>query len=97
MKEIEKQSYVLIIDEEVGVIDSFDLYNSDDLSYLIKNKDVDIDKDDGLFCWVGDTLGENNKYKRFENLCNTKTIYTTKRFDNVMVTHLPIKLFTCAE
>ena len=97
MKEIEKQSYVLIIDEEVGVIDSFDLYNSDDLSYLIKNKDVEIDKDDGMVCWVGDSLGENNKYKRFENLCNTKTIYTTKRFDNVMVTHLPIKLFTCAE
>ena len=45
--EIEKQGYVVIIDEEVGVIDSFDLYSADDLTYLIDNGDVHISEDDG--------------------------------------------------
>lgn len=95
--EIEKQGYVVIIDEEVGVIDSFDLYSADDLTYLIDNGDVHISEDDGMITWVGKDLGNNNKYKRFVNLCNTKTLYTTKRFDKMMVTQLPIRLFTCAE
>ena len=43
----EKYIYISPLLSEVDVIDSFDLYSADDLTYLIDNGDVHISEDDG--------------------------------------------------
>lgn len=95
--EIESRGYVVVIDEELGVIDSFDRYSVDDLTYLLEKGDIIIDAEDGMISWVGNNVGVKNKYKYFSTLCNSKSVYATKRNDTMMVTQLPIKLFTCAK
>lgn len=95
--EISSRGYIVIIDEELGVIDSFDTYSPDDLSYLLEKKDIVIDEKDGMISWVGNDVGVRNKYKQFLNLCNSRSVYATKRNDTMMVTQLPVNLFTCAK
>lgn len=36
--EIKDRGYICLIDEEVGVIDSFNAYSSDDLQHVLKNE-----------------------------------------------------------
>ena len=97
LSEIKDRGYICLIDEEVGVIDSFNAYSSDDLLYMLKNKDIDISSEDGMISWIGEDVGTKNKYKHFESLCNSKAVYATKRKDTMMVTQLPIELITCAK
>ena len=97
LREIESRNYHVLIDEELGVIDSFDHYSIDDLSYLLDKGDIEISTTDGTISWVGKDVGTKNKYKYFSTLCNSKSVYATKRNDTMMVTQLPIKLFTCAK
>ena len=48
---IEKYGYIVIIDEEVGVIDAFKKYSTDDLAYLSANGDIEISDEDGMISW----------------------------------------------
>lgn len=93
---IEKYGYVVIIDEEVGVIDAFKKYSTDDLAYLSANGDIEISDEDGMISWVGAELGKKAKYKQFYNLCKAKAVYATKRSDTMLVTQMPVELFTRA-
>lgn len=94
---IEKYGYIVIIDEEVGVIDAFRKYSVDDLHYLSNNGDITISDEDGMISWVGAELGKKAKYKQFYNLCNAKAVYATKRSDTMLVTQMPVELFTRAK
>lgn len=95
--EIESRGYCVVIDEELGVINIFDRYSVDDLTYLLEKGDIEISPEDGMITWVGKDVGTKNKYRYFSILCNSKSVYATKRNDTMMVTQLPIKLFTCAK
>ena len=94
---IEKFEYIVIIDEEVGVIDAFKTYSTDDLAYLNSNGDIEISDEDGMISWVGAELGKKAKYKQFYNLCKAKAVYATKRSDTMLVTQMPVELFTRAK
>ena len=94
---IEKFEYIVIIDEEVGVIDAFKKYSTDDLTYLNSNGDIEISDEDGMITWVGAELGKKAKYKQFYNLCKAKAVYATKRSDTMLVTQMPVELFTRAK
>ena len=94
---IEKFGYIVIIDEEVGVIDSFSKYTPDDLTYLKANGDISVSEEDGMISWVGKELGNGAKYKHFYNLCNAKAVYVSKRDQDMLVTQMPIELFTRAK
>ena len=94
---IEKYGYIVIIDEEVGVIDAFKKYSTDDLAYLSANGDIEISDVDGMISWVGAELGKKAKYKQFYNLCKAKAVYATKRSDTMLVTQMPVELFTRAK
>lgn len=95
--EIERRGYIVIIDEELGVINSFKHYTADDIKYLLENKHIHIADNDGMITWIGQDLGAQNQYKQLSNLCKAKAIYAAKREDSVMVTQLPIQLFTAAK
>lgn len=94
---IEKFGYIVIIDEEVGVIEAFKQYSVDDLTYLSKTGDISVSEVDGMISWVGEELGKNAKYWQLHNLCKAKAIYATKRSDAMLVTQMPIELFTRAK
>lgn len=94
---IEKYGYIVIIDEEVGVIDAFKKYSTDDLAYLSANGDIEISDEDGMISWIGAELGKKAKYKQFYNLCKAKAVYATKRSDTMLVTQMPVELFTRAK
>ena len=94
---IEKYGYIVIIDEEVGVIDAFKKYSTDDLAYLSANGDIEISDEDGMISWVGAELGKKAKYKQFYNLCKAKAVNATKRSDTMLVTQMPVELFTRAK
>ena len=46
---------------------------------------------------VGAELGKKAKYKQFYNLCKAKAVYATKRSDTMLVTQMPVELFTRAK
>ena len=94
---IEKYGYIVIIDEEVGVIDAFKKYSTDDLAYLSANWDIEISEEDGMISWVGAELGKKAKYKQFYNLCKAKAVYAARRSDTMLVTQMPVELFTRAK
>ena len=94
---IEQQGYVILADEEVNAITKFDKYSYDDLDYLLLKKDIKISEVDGMLSWVGVDLGQRNKYRHFADMCDNKMIYSAKRDKAMMVTQLPIRLFTCAK
>lgn len=97
--EIREKGYVVVIDEEIDVIESFDKYSNKDLEWLIANGQVAIDEDDGMVSWVGDRslVTKEHKYHTMLSYCDAKALYTAKRSDSMMVTQLPIKLFESAK
>ena len=96
---ISKHGYIVIIDEELDVIESFDKYSISDLEWLYDNKCVEISDEDGMVTWVGDRKLITKQHKYFTLLCycDAKALYTAKRSNCMMVTQLPIKLFECAK
>jgi len=97
--EIAIRDYTLVLDEEVNVIDGFDKYSDNDLKWLLEKGDISISKDDGMVEWVGnrENIVENHKYYEFLKYCDSKSLYSTKRSETMMVTQLPIKLFEVAK
>lgn len=98
-KSLELMGYVVIIDEEVDVIDGFNLCSKDDLQWLLEKGDISIREEDGMVEWVGarDKITHKHKYHSFLQYCDAKALYSTKRSDTMMVSQLPIKLFEVAK
>lgn len=96
---ISKHGYIVIIDEELDVIESFDKYSISDLEWLYDNNCVEISDEDGMVTWVGDRklITKQHKYHTLLCYCDAKALYTAKRSNSMMVTQLPIKLFECAK
>ena len=100
LKEIKDGGYVLIIDEELGVVDSYDYFSKSDLDSLIGFGCVKKQDSDGMLVWVGEDKNFDNKshkyYKLKRDIMNG-ILYSAKRADSMLVLQLPIKLFTVAK
>ena len=98
-EELSKVGYVVILDEEVGVIDGFDKYSRSDLHWLIEKEDISIRDHDGMVEWVGsrENISKSHKYYKFLQYCDAKALYSTRRSDTMMCTQIPIKLFEVAK
>jgi hypothetical protein len=96
---LSKSDYTVIIDEEVNVIDGFDKYSKNDLKWLLDKEDIRISDHDGMVSWIGDRerIKSGHKYRNFLQYCDSKSLYSTKRSETMMCTHLPIRLFDCAK
>ena len=97
--EIKEKGYIVVIDEEIDVIESFDKYSNKDLEWLVANEQVSVSEDDGMVSWVGDRtlVTKEHKYHTMLSYCDAKALYTAKRSNSMMVTQLPIKLFESAK
>lgn len=95
---IDRMGYILVIDEEVEVINGVKDYSKDDFKWLMDEGDISVDEKDGMINWVSDSfVGNEHKYYLFKKLCEYHALYATKRDSSMMVTQLPVKLFTVAK
>lgn len=100
LNEIRKQNYIVIIDEELGVIDSYNSYSEYDIGSLIKSGSVVKQDSDGMLMWVSDDDNydeRNHAYNKLKRHIQSGILYSAKRADSMLVTQLPIKLFTVAK
>ena len=99
-QEIKKQGYIVIIDEELNIIDSYDEYSPFDLDSLISLGCIEKQESDGMLVWVRDDDNFDKSihaYHKFKRHVENGLIYSTKRSDSMMVSQLPIKLFSVAK
>ena len=100
-REMEKHSYVLIIDEELGMIDDYKSYSSPDVKSLQKLNCVEIQDKDGMLVWKNSDVAEfddmTHRYHNFKRNVENEMIYVSKRDTNIFVCQLPIKLITVAK
>ena len=99
-QEIKKQGYTIIIDEELNIIDSYDEYSPFDLDSLISLGCIEKQESDGMLVWVRDDENFDKSihaYHKFKRHVENGLIYSTKRSDSMMVSQLPIKLFSVAK
>ena len=105
------KGYVLIIDEEVDFISSYNKYSTNDLLTLKQEDFISIDYDNGgKVNWLWDYMKPNTAYESLRSVCNLGMLYVTKsgklkdsslpdsHIENeMMVTHIPPKLIDVAE
>lgn len=110
LKLIKNKSYIVVIDEEVSLISTYESASTSDLVSLLNDGKVSISEDDGMVVWIAsDTVTEpyedtrHKHHKFFKNIKNN-SIYTTRcvkengRYTNVfMVSQLTKDLIDCAK
>jgi hypothetical protein len=91
---VEKQGYVLIVDEEIDFIESYNgVYGKDDIVSLEKSKHVVVDEDNlGKVSWTWNDMEGDTVYSRLKRLCDLDMLYCAKRSREMMVIHLPLEL-----
>lgn len=97
---IKKHNYILIIDEEIGVISDYNRYSDSDLDSLIALGCIDRQENDGMLLWTSDDPSfdkPNHKYYNLKRNIVSGVVYTAKRSNRMVVTQLPVKLFTVAK
>lgn len=100
LNEIERQGYIVILDEEVNVIENFNNYSRADLKGLLDEGVIEVQECDGMLLWIKDSeyyADKHHKYHQFRNYVKSGMVYVAKRDHRMMVTQLPIKLFTSAK
>ena len=107
MSLIEKHGYIVVLDEEINVMESYKQYSFKDIVWLLKEGYIKQNENDGSVDWLkeDDLLNDrDHSYFFCKNLCDKKSLYLT-RFDSesknakqvMMVTQIPIKLLECAK
>ena len=97
---IKKHSYILIIDEEIGVISDYNRYSDSDLDSLMTLGCIDRQDSDGMLLWISTDSSfdkPNHKYYNLKRNIDSGVVYTAKRSNKMVVTQLPVKLFTVAK
>lgn len=99
LKYIEKNNYVLIVDEEIAMIEHYSgRYNKGDILSLEKAGHVVVHEDQlGRVEWKWDNMEDKTVYTRLRNLCEMDMLYCTKRDRDILVTQLPMALLQVAQ
>lgn len=98
--EIQKQGYIVVIDEELGVIKDYADYSDSDLESLLSLGCISKRESDGMLEWIKEDQhfdNKNHKYYTFKRHVENGMIYSAKRKNSMMVTQLPVKLFSVAK
>ena len=83
MSLIEKHGYVVVLDEEINVMESYKQYSFKDIVWLLKEGYIKQNENDGSVDWLkeDDLLNDrDHSYFFCKNLCDKKSLYLT-RFD----------------
>lgn len=96
---IRKQEYILIIDEEPNLFESYSgPYNKGDIESLENRGLISIRDDDyGRVEWLWDDMEPNTVYTRLRRMCELNQLHCAKRSRDMLVVHLPIELVTSSK
>lgn len=95
---ISKEGYVLIIDEEVGLIEPYSgTYKRGDITSLENAEHIEVDENNlGIVRWKWEDMEEDTAYSKLKRLCDLEMLYCAKRDRDIMVTQLPLALVESA-
>lgn len=104
---IASRGYIVVLDEEINVMKSYNKYSFKDITWLLQEGYIEYDKTNGAVSWVkeDDLLNdEDHSYFYCKNLCDKKSLYITRFDENsqkakrvMMVTQIPIRMLECAK
>ena len=98
--EIESHGYVVIVDEELGLIEPFREYSIEDLRWLQNEGYIKSSENDGMIEWLKHSpeIGKpTHKYHKIHQMCLSGCLYSTKRSDTMVTVQLPSRLIECAK
>lgn len=95
---IRKEGYVLVIDEEVGLIEPYSgVYKKGDITSLETAKHIEVDESNlGIVRWKWEDMEEDTAYSKLKRLCDLEMLYCAKRSRDMMVIQLPMALVESA-
>ena len=95
---IRKEGYVLVIDEEVGLIEPYSgVYKKGDITSLETAEHIEVDESNlGIVRWKWEDMEEDTAYSKLKRLCDLEMLYCAKRDREMMVTQLPLALVESA-
>lgn len=96
---VEKNKYVLIVDEEIDMIEAYTgRYSKGDILSLESKEHIKVHEDQlGRVEWLWNDMEERTAYSHMRNLCEMDMLYCTKRDRDILVTQLPIALLQAAQ
>ena len=97
---IKRHNYILIIDEEIGVISDYHRFSEPDIDSLMTLNCIERQESDGMLIWTSDDTSfdkPSHKYYGLKRNIVSGVVYTAKRSNKMLVTQLPVKLFTVAK
>ena len=99
LDQIEKQEYVMVIDEEVSLIEPYQgKYKKGDIVSLEEAGHIRVDEDNlGKVEWLWDSMSDGTQYSGLKRLCSIDMLYCSKRSRDMMVTQLPMALVRSAQ
>lgn len=100
LSEIEKRGYIVILDEELGVVNSYSYFSKSDLASLVSLNCIKKQESDGMLVWTSDDPNfddPKHKYYKLKRDIEKGIIYSAKRAGSMLVSQLPIKLFSVAK
>ena len=92
--------YILVIDEEIGMISGYNAYSQADCDFLIEQECITKQESDGMLVWLKDSesfQNKDHKYHEFKRHIENGLIYACKSSNSMMVTQLPVKLLEVAK
>lgn len=95
---IRKEGYVLVIDEEVGLIEPYSgVYKKGDITSLETAEHIEVDESNlGIVRWKWEDMEEETVYSKLKRLCDLEMLYCAKRSRDMMVIQLPMALVESA-
>lgn len=110
LKLIKDKGYILVIDEEVALIDTYTSASPADLVSLLNDKKVNISDEDGMVSWIAnEEITEpyesvSHKFHRFYKHIKNENIYTTRQIKTgdkykslFMVSQITKEVIECAK
>lgn len=110
LKLIKDKGYILVIDEEVALIDTYTSASPADLVSLLNFGLVEISDEDGMVSWVADDVATEpyekttHKFHRFYKHIKNENIYTTRQIKTgdkykslFMVSQITKEVIECAK
>lgn len=98
---MQKHNYVVIIDEELGMIEGYTAYSTPDVTSLISLGIVSVNEEDGMLVWLDESAKEFDsplhKFNTFKRHVKNGLLYVSRRNRDMLVTQLPVKLIDVAK
>jgi len=97
IEQIEKQQYVIILDEVLDYIQPYEDYSTDDVKDLFTRGDLVADKDNLGKVSMNWDVSKGNHYKKLHDICDMGMLYSTTKPENLLNLQIPPVMLDAAK